>query len=651
MNPHPPHPHPSAFKSASLSGPSPAYEVTSTPSEPRRATLPSFDTMSVLAAAPMLTPLHAAPSWDKRPSDPAAWASTSVRGLSPYTASVLPPIHADDPPDDRHRLPSLLHNHIGQPALISPHDQQQQSQAHPQYHPQPPLQPQPARDKPQQPQPQQQHQQQQHQQQRDQAPVFPQSAAAAALPVALADAPSPHTHQSHSEAVAHAMAVTSYRRGIERIQENSSHIYHFVASNMPTAAAAAGQSFDAASSPTIGASGYPPGSSLPMIEDILKRAQENVRFLQAWRDAAVAEELQRRAAVAAATAAASAASVVDKPPLLHAPAADSSSVAAAAIGPAGYSVMPATATLAYPVAASSSSASSPDGGNGLNTMSTSAAQPAAGSLSSSKSGATGKKRIRGSQPSRCRQCGISETPEWRRGPDGVRTLCNACGLHHAKLVKKRNMMAASSNGSKSSHTNGSNSNTAAGVDNTRKLSPRSGSASRAHVSGSSSAAVSSGSSPAEDTINKPLGVVPYYTYGYQAVAGTASRQPPAPQMIQQVPQMYPPYPGAQLTAHPEQHYDYRSQRSSFEPPRPVPQDLYNSNNNINGSHSSSSSSSSSTTTVATTTTTTTAASPSANIASGSSKTNGNDANDSSNSNGDNNNHDKSAAESKESSDH
>lgn len=37
----------------------------------------------------------------------------------------------------------------------------------------------------------------------------------------------------------------------------------------------------------------------------------------------------------------------------------------------------------------------------------------------------------------CRECGTSETPEWRRGPDGARTLCNACGLYHAKVAKKR----------------------------------------------------------------------------------------------------------------------------------------------------------------------------------------------------------------------
>lgn len=36
----------------------------------------------------------------------------------------------------------------------------------------------------------------------------------------------------------------------------------------------------------------------------------------------------------------------------------------------------------------------------------------------------------------CQRCGATDTPEWRRGPDGLRTLCNACGLFHAKLVKR-----------------------------------------------------------------------------------------------------------------------------------------------------------------------------------------------------------------------
>jgi hypothetical protein len=42
-----------------------------------------------------------------------------------------------------------------------------------------------------------------------------------------------------------------------------------------------------------------------------------------------------------------------------------------------------------------------------------------------------------------------ETPEWRNGPDGPATLCNACGLHYAKLKRKSAM--AQSNISLASH--------------------------------------------------------------------------------------------------------------------------------------------------------------------------------------------------------
>lgn len=31
----------------------------------------------------------------------------------------------------------------------------------------------------------------------------------------------------------------------------------------------------------------------------------------------------------------------------------------------------------------------------------------------------------------------TETPEWRKGPMGPRTLCNACGLIWAKLARKK----------------------------------------------------------------------------------------------------------------------------------------------------------------------------------------------------------------------
>ncbi|BFZ59281.1 hypothetical protein YB2330_000287 [Saitoella coloradoensis] len=36
----------------------------------------------------------------------------------------------------------------------------------------------------------------------------------------------------------------------------------------------------------------------------------------------------------------------------------------------------------------------------------------------------------------CANCQRRDTPEWRRGPDGKRSLCNRCGLKYAKLVGK-----------------------------------------------------------------------------------------------------------------------------------------------------------------------------------------------------------------------
>lgn len=52
------------------------------------------------------------------------------------------------------------------------------------------------------------------------------------------------------------------------------------------------------------------------------------------------------------------------------------------------------------------------------------------------SGDAKKRRGKAAPPGRCHSCNRAETPEWRRGPDGARTLCNACGLHYAKLTRK-----------------------------------------------------------------------------------------------------------------------------------------------------------------------------------------------------------------------
>lgn len=63
-----------------------------------------------------------------------------------------------------------------------------------------------------------------------------------------------------------------------------------------------------------------------------------------------------------------------------------------------------------------------------------------------------KRRGRAAHPGRCHSCNRAETPEWRRGPDGARTLCNACGLHYAKLTRKNNTMKQSQGSNSSGST-------------------------------------------------------------------------------------------------------------------------------------------------------------------------------------------------------
>ncbi|KAJ5902664.1 hypothetical protein N7495_003192 [Penicillium taxi] len=45
-----------------------------------------------------------------------------------------------------------------------------------------------------------------------------------------------------------------------------------------------------------------------------------------------------------------------------------------------------------------------------------------------------RKRLRGQYV--CTDCTKTDSPEWRKGPEGPKTLCNACGLRHAKNKKK-----------------------------------------------------------------------------------------------------------------------------------------------------------------------------------------------------------------------
>lgn len=40
----------------------------------------------------------------------------------------------------------------------------------------------------------------------------------------------------------------------------------------------------------------------------------------------------------------------------------------------------------------------------------------------------------------CKDCGTTSSPEWRKGPQGPKTLCNACGLRWSKRNRKKGMM-------------------------------------------------------------------------------------------------------------------------------------------------------------------------------------------------------------------
>jgi hypothetical protein len=50
-----------------------------------------------------------------------------------------------------------------------------------------------------------------------------------------------------------------------------------------------------------------------------------------------------------------------------------------------------------------------------------------------------KKKGRSAPPGRCHSCNRAETPEWRRGPDGARTLCNACGLGKLRSLQSTSL--------------------------------------------------------------------------------------------------------------------------------------------------------------------------------------------------------------------
>lgn len=61
----------------------------------------------------------------------------------------------------------------------------------------------------------------------------------------------------------------------------------------------------------------------------------------------------------------------------------------------------------------------------------------------------------------CTSCGTTNSPEWRKGPAGIKTLCNACGLRYSraqarkakKAAKEADALIAASGGAPASTSN------------------------------------------------------------------------------------------------------------------------------------------------------------------------------------------------------
>ncbi|KAK4204011.1 putative white collar 2 protein [Triangularia verruculosa] len=65
-----------------------------------------------------------------------------------------------------------------------------------------------------------------------------------------------------------------------------------------------------------------------------------------------------------------------------------------------------------------------------------------------------KKKLKVTEEYVCTDCGTLDSPEWRKGPNGPKTLCNACGLRWAKKEKKRNKDNNNSNNNGGGNGNG-----------------------------------------------------------------------------------------------------------------------------------------------------------------------------------------------------
>lgn len=64
------------------------------------------------------------------------------------------------------------------------------------------------------------------------------------------------------------------------------------------------------------------------------------------------------------------------------------------------------------------------------------------------------KKVKSADEYVCTDCGTLDSPEWRRGPSGPKTLCNACGLRWAKKEKKKGGPSGGETGTSAGATSG-----------------------------------------------------------------------------------------------------------------------------------------------------------------------------------------------------
>jgi PAS domain S-box-containing protein len=69
-----------------------------------------------------------------------------------------------------------------------------------------------------------------------------------------------------------------------------------------------------------------------------------------------------------------------------------------------------------------------------------------GSGAAGSSAGDKKKKLKMADEYVCTDCGTLDSPEWRKGPSGPKTLCNACGLRWAKKEKKRTSVGGTAAG-------------------------------------------------------------------------------------------------------------------------------------------------------------------------------------------------------------